>query len=294
MTRPLCRTFRVHRRCKALPELPEVELVARSLSSIVAGRRIDTAELLRARLAPDTKPAKFASSLADSTINFVGRRGKHLLLDLDNGRTLITHLRMSGKFILLDVNDDDPKFTHAVLYFDDGQRLVFQDQRHFGLMKIVETRRLHEAKELSKLAPEPLGDEFSVDYLRRTLRGSKRSLKEVLLDQTKVCGLGNIYASEAMHLARTNPTLQACKLSAPKTARLFDAIRKVLSDAVEVGSALPITPKDIGGSIYGNDSDWEWRVYDRESMPCSECERPIRRIVQCGRSTYFCATCQRK
>ena len=276
-----------------MPELPEVEIVARSLDKIVAGRTIAAAQLLRPRLAPDSTPLQFAKLLQDARINFIHRRGKHVLFDLAGGRTLITHLRMSGKFMLLGPDADDPKFTHAVLHFEDDTRLVFQDQRHFGLMKIVRTAELHEAKEIRKLAPEPLTDAFSVAYLRATLQSSKRSLKEVLLDQTKVCGLGNIYSSEAMFLAGANPAKPAYKLSKPKTAALFETIRLVLSEAVELGSTMPVIPEDIGGSIYGNGSDWEWRVYDREAEPCINCERPIVRIVQGGRSTYFCKKCQR-
>ena len=276
-----------------MPELPEVEIVARSLNKIVSGRSIVAAELRRPRLAPDSDPARFSRGLSDATINFVHRRGKHLLFDLSNGRTLITHLRMSGKFMLLDTDASNPKFTHAVLHFSDTERLVFQDQRHFGLMKIVETRKLGEAKEIKKLAPEPLTDDFSYDYLRSTLQTSKRSLKGVLLDQTKVCGLGNIYASEAMFLARANPKTPANKLSKPKTAALFDSIRRVLSEAVALGVAMPVTPSDIGGGIYGNGGEWEWRVYDREDESCIDCASPIKRIVQDGRSTYFCRKCQR-
>ena len=275
-----------------MPELPEVEIVARSLNSIVSGRTITSAVLLRPRLSPATTPQKFAKDLSDATINFVHRRGKHVLFDLDNGRTLITHLRMSGKFMLLDENTVDPKFTHAVLYFDDS-RLVFQDQRHFGLMKIVRTDELHDAKEIKKLAPEPLGDEFTFDYLRTVLKSARRSLKEVLLDQTKVCGLGNIYASEAMFLSGANPRHRASRLTKAKTEILRENIRLVLSEAVELGSSLPVYPEDIAGSIYGNGSDWEWRVYDREGEACRNCESPIIRIVQAGRSTYFCRNCQR-
>jgi len=277
-----------------MPELPEVEIVARSLNKVISGRSIVAAELLRSRLAPDSTPATFSRRLSDATINFVHRRGKHVLFDLDNGRTLITHLRMSGKFMLLDTRTPDPKFTHAVLHFSDDARLVFQDQRHFGLMKVVETKRLHDAKEIKKLAPEPLTDAFSYEYLRSALLSSTRSLKEVLLDQTKVCGLGNIYASEAMFLARAHPRTPACKLSKPKTASLFENIRLVLSNAVELGSSLPIVPENIGGSIYGSESDWEWRVYDRENKPCVSCSAPLKRIVQGGRSTYFCRKCQRR
>lgn len=277
-----------------MPELPEVEIVARSLNVIISSREIVASELLRPRLAPDTSPKRFSKYVDGSRINFVHRRGKHVLFDLDNERTLITHLRMSGKFMLLAGEAANPKFTHAVFYFADGERLVFQDQRHFGLMKIVKTRDLNESKEIKKLAPEPLTDEFSYEYLRSTLRTSKRSLKEFLLDQTKVCGLGNIYASEAMFLSGADPRVSAHRLSKPKTAALFENIRLVLSEAIALGSSMPIVPYDIGGSIYGNGSEWEWRVYDRELQPCVTCKSPIARIVQGGRSTYFCRGCQRR
>ena len=277
-----------------MPELPEVEIVARALNTVASGRRIESATLVRERLAPETPPRQFSKLLRGASVNFVHRRGKHVLFDLDNGRTLITHLRMSGKFMLLEAELPDPKFTHAVFHVGDDQRLVFQDQRHFGLMKIVKTIELHQAREISKLAPEPLTDDFTYDYLRSTLQRSNRSLKEVLLDQTKVCGLGNIYASEALFLARANPAIRASKLSKPKTALLFETIRQVLSEAVELGSTMPVVPADIGGSIYGNGSEWEWRVYDREAEPCIACDAPITRIVQGGRSTYFCRKCQRR
>ena len=276
-----------------MPELPEVEIVARSLNKLVSNRKIVSAELLRARLVPDSDPSRFAAELESAAVNFVHRRGKHVLFDLTNGRTLITHLRMSGKFMLLDRSTENPKFTHAIMNFDDGERLVFQDQRHFGLMKIVQTSELNESKEIKKLGPEPLGEDFSYDYLRTALLACKRSLKEFLLDQTKVCGLGNIYASEAMFLSRANPRIPAHKLSKPKTAALFDNIRRVLSDAVDLGSTLPVLPHDIGGSIYGNGSDWTWRVYDREGSECINCGAQVRRIVQAARSTYFCSKCQR-
>jgi formamidopyrimidine-DNA glycosylase len=126
------------------------------------------------------------------------------------------------------------------------------------------------------------------------LRDCKRSLKEFLLDQTKVCGLGNIYATEAMFLSRANPRSAAHKLSKPKTAVLFDNIRLVLSDAIAVGATLPVVAHDIGGSIYGNGSDGTWRVYDREGDACGICAGSIKRITQAGRSTYFCPKCQRR
>lgn len=276
-----------------MPELPEVEHVTKELQKIVAGKRIETAELLRQRLSPDTTPKAFAKKLSAATINFVHRRGKHILLDLDNGRTLIVHLRMSGRFMLLSPDDENPKFTHAVLYLDDNTRLVFQDQRHFGLMKIVDTKKLFEAKELSKLAPEPFSEEFTADYLAAKMKSSKRVLKEFLLDQTKVCGVGNIYASEAMYLSGINPTKLAGKISKAKIPVLFENIRNVLRTAGEMMDKIIPDPMVIGEGVYGRGVESRWHVYDREGEPCAKCKAPIRRIKQGARSTYYCAKCQR-
>ena len=276
-----------------MPELPEVELVAKSLDFLVKGRKIVAAELLRERLAPETNPSSFAETLGNSTINFIHRRGKHVLFNLDNGYTLITHLRMSGRFMLLPLERENPKFSHAVFYLDDETRLVFQDQRHFGMMKIVETRDLQDSKEIKKLAPEPFSEEFSLAYFRNILKTSNKSIKEFLLDQTKVCGLGNIYASEALFLANIDPQKAANKLSIKKAALLHENIREVLREAIAQGSTLNVDPENIDGSYHNAEAETRWRVYNRENLPCTLCETPIFRLKQGGRSTYFCKKCQR-
>jgi formamidopyrimidine-DNA glycosylase len=276
-----------------MPELPEVELVAKSLNRLVSNRKITVAELLRERLAPFDSPKDFAGKLKNSKINFVHRRGKHVLFDLDSNQTVITHLRMTGRFLLLPIERELPKHSHAVFYFEDETRLAFQDQRHFGLMKIVETDKLSEAKEIKNLAPEPFSEDFTPRYLRETFLKSKKTLKELLLDQTKVCGLGNIYASECMYLARVNPQVSANKLSVQKTNLLFEKIREVLAESIAHGSTMNVDPENIDGSYYGGAYEGRWRVYDREKNPCAKCKTEIKRIVQGGRSTYFCPTCQK-
>jgi formamidopyrimidine-DNA glycosylase len=276
-----------------MPELPEVEFVARALNKAVSGRRIESSELLRARLAPDSTPIDFAERLQDCRINFVHRRGKNILFDLDNGRTLLTHLRMSGRFMLLPPDAEDPKFTHAVFHLDRNSRLVFQDQRHFGLMKIVDTERLLEDTSIAKLAPEPFSDDFSIDYLRDTLGRSTRSLKEFLLDQTKVCGLGNIYAAEAMFRSRLSPRRKAANVPRTRVPLLWEGIRNVLNEALAISEAKVPDPIVIGEGVYGNGIRADWAVYEREGLPCPECASPIRRIRQGARSTYFCPKCQR-
>ncbi len=276
-----------------MPELPEVETVANHLGRLITGRKIETAELIRERLAPSLSPTEFSDHLSGATIRSIGRRGKHILFDLDNEKTLIVHLRMSGRFQLLNGADEDPKFTHAIFSLAGGERLLFVDQRHFGMMNIVESANLHETKEIAKLAPEPFSDDFTEAYFLAVLKSTKRPLKECLLDQTKVCGVGNIYASEAMFIARAKPTLAANKLSAKKARVLRAAVRGVMNETIELGRSIPVDPANIGGNIYGTGSDAEWRVYGREGLPCPNCTRPITRITQSTRSTFLCQTCQR-
>lgn len=277
-----------------MPELPEVELISRSLNSLLKGRTIVSAKLFRERLAPDTSPRRFSKLLGSLTINLVHRRGKHILFDLTGRKTLIVHLRMSGRFSILTAEIENPKFTHALFDLDDETKLVFDDQRHFGLMKIVATDKLYEAKELKKLAPEPFSDEFTVEYLHRTAKVSKRSLKEFLLDQTKVCGLGNIYASEAMFAAGVDPRMITLKLTKPKAEKLHASIRAVLAEAISYAENRDILPDNLEGNYFSGNDDPRWLVYDRENEPCTNCESRIIRLVQGGRSTYYCRTCQRR
>lgn len=277
-----------------MPELPEVELISRILDKLVKGRTIESAELLRQRLAPDILPVEFAEKLKRLEINYVHRRGKHILFDLSGSLTLIVHLRMSGRFSLLQAESENRKFTHAVFNLVGGDRLVFDDQRHFGLMKIVDTGDLDEAKELKKLAPEPFSNEFSTEYFASVLKGSKRVLKEVLLDQTKVCGVGNIYASEALFAAGVHPAILAHKLSRPRAARLRESVRAVLEEAINFGAALEVDPENLEGNYFSSGGEPTWYVYDREKEPCRTCKSPIVRLKQGGRSTYYCRRCQRK
>jgi formamidopyrimidine-DNA glycosylase len=276
-----------------MPELPEVELVARALDRLLRGQRIASARLIRAGLAPDTTPRTFARLLRGAAVEGAGRRGKYILLRLDNGLVLLTHLRMTGRFLLLPEATPLPKHTHALFRLEDGHRLAFTDQRHFGLMKLARASELDGLKELRGLAPEPFSEEFTPDYLARVLSRTRRSLKTVLLDQTKVTGLGNIYASEVLFLARTNPFLMASDIPRRRAARLHRAILDVLGEAIAHGSTMNVDPEDIDSSYFGGGYQGRWRVYEREGQPCPTCAAPIRRLAHAGRSTYFCIRCQR-
>jgi formamidopyrimidine-DNA glycosylase len=161
-------------------------------------------------------------------------------------------------------------------------------------MKVVRTEKAFETKDLAKLAPEPFSKEFTAEYLARVIKSSKRNIKQLLLDQTKVCGVGNIYASEAMFISRINPTVGGNKVSRPKITALREAIREVMNETLVLGRNMKLDRGNIGGNIYGAGAAPDWRVYDREGAPCPNCGKPIVRIVQSGRSTYYCRACQRK
>ena len=275
-----------------MPELPEVEHVVRALRPVVVGRRILAAELKLKRIAPDISRPAFDRELRNARVIGIGRRGKYILFELESGRVLTTHLRMTGKFVSLTVDDKLPPYAHVVFHLDDERRLVFCDMRQFGRMRlIVDAARL--PKELSTLAPEPLSEEFTEEYFIETLRRSRRSLKQLLLDQTRILGLGNIYAVEALFLAGVNPMKSAHRLSKPRARKLYGAIREVLHEAIEAGSTLRIDLADGNGSYFGT-SERFWRVYEREGEPCVRCGTKIKRVVHGGRSTYYCPACQKR
>lgn len=272
-----------------MPELPEVEHVVRALSPAIVGRRIVAAELNLKRIAPGISRPGFNRRLRNSLITAVGRRGKYILFQLESGHVLATHLRMTGKFVSLTTDQSLPPYAHVIFYLDDERRLVFCDMRQFGRMRIY----TKPPKELQSLAPEPLSEDFTEAYFIDTLLRSRRPLKHLLLDQTRVLGLGNIYAVEALFLAGVNPMKAANKLSKPRARKLYQAIRNTLQVAIDAGSTLKIDLADGNGSYFETPERF-WRVYEREGESCVRCGTKIRRIVQGGRSTYYCPRCQKR
>ncbi len=275
-----------------MPELPEVEIVTRRLRSLIAGKSIIDARLYREGLSPENTPRQFQSLLKGTTVGEVARRGKHILVHLTKARTLITHLRMTGRFLYVPEDAEHTRHTHAALWFDDGKKLLFDDQRHFGLMMVVPTAELDRVKYLAKLGLEPFSPEFSAEGLHATLTRTKQYIKFALLDQTRVVGLGNIYASEALHRARISPRLYSCNLSKERAKRLHRAILEVLNEATANDAAFDADSGDLDTS-YGR-YEAIARVYEREDEPCLNCGVLIRRITQGGRSTYYCPRCQRR
>jgi formamidopyrimidine-DNA glycosylase len=302
-----------------MPELPEVEHVVRALRARIVGCRIIATEVRLPKLITPTSPALLNRRLKGSTITAVSRRGKYILIELarkralpygrasdtsggrecpkparQQGLVLITHLRMTGKFLSLAPDDPLPKHAHAIFYLDNDRRLIFCDQRKFGVMKLVPRTRLAKTKGISELAPEPFSDDFSHGYLKATLARSRRTLKTLLLDQTKVLGLGNIYAAEALFRAGVNPFKTATTLSSKRTERLHQAILDVLRDAITDSSTSRVNLEQSNGFSYGEAFERFWRVYEREGEPCVKCGARIKRVNHGGRSTYWCPKCQRR
>lgn len=282
-----------------MPELPEVEHVVRALRRVLPRRHIIASEIRLPKLIAPLTPSHFSRVIKGARIEAVNRRGKFILIELEPGalrkgnraaHVLAVHLRMTGKFLYLKVDDELPKHAHAVFYLDNERRLVFRDQRQFGVIKLLAADALPAAKGISELAPEPFGNEFNLAYLKNVLKRSRRTLKTLLLDQTRVLGLGNIYAAEALYRAGINPFKIAAELSPARTARLYDAIREVLGFAVDniKGESLR------EGFSYGEAFERFWQVYEREGEPCFKCGARIKRATHGGRSTYWCPKCQRR
>lgn len=276
-----------------MPELPEVEHVVRGLRRAVLGQRILAVDVNLPRLLSGVSSRTFKRKLRGPRIDAINRRGKYILVELDSLDVLLVHLRMTGKFLCVGSEQELPPYPHVVFYLDDDRRLVFCDMRQFGRMRLLAMKKLPTLPQIEALAPEPFTDDFSFDYFWKTVSKSRRSLKQLLLDQTRILGLGNIYASEALFLARISPLKAADRLSKARASKLHQAIRDILQEAIDAGSTLRIDLTDGEGSYFGTTERF-WRVYERAGEPCVNCGTKIRRVVQGGRSTYYCPKCQRR
>ncbi len=275
-----------------MPELPEVETVCRGLATRLVGRafvRVDQhCKALRIPL-----PPLFAERLVGRRVVGVGRRAKYILVHLDDGTVMLAHLGMSGRMTVSNGAMARERHDHVVFFTDDGGRIAFNDARRFGLLTLAAASELDRHPLLAGLGVEPLEDGFTGVALAARLRGRRTSVKAALLDQRVVAGLGNIYACEALYRARLSPRRMAATVAGRRAGRLVAAVRQVLTEAIEAGgSSLRDYVQVSGGLGYFQHS---FAVYDREGEPCPGCDcgGAIRRIVQSGRSTYFCPRRQR-
>lgn len=293
-----------------MPELPEVETVRLGLVPAMEGARFVKVEARR----PDLRwpfPKDFVKRLEGKSVTGLGRRAKYLLVDLSSGEVLIMHLGMSGSFRVAKNGEEitpgefeherskAATHDHVVFHMSSGAIVTFNDPRRFGFMKLVPRAQFDQEPLLRLIGPEPLGNEFGPALLARACRGKKTSLKAALSDQRVVAGLGNIYVCEALHRAHVSPKRLASTIAAKngepnqRAAALTDAIKAVLNDAIKAGGSSLRDHRRTNGDLgYFQHS---FRVYDREGEKCPTrgCKGTIKRIVQTGRSTFFCPVCQR-
>lgn len=274
-----------------MPELPEVETVRRGIEPHVLGRRIERVEVRERRLRWPI-PEGLETWLRGRTVRAVRRRGKYLLLELDDGPApdrLIVHLGMSGRLYLVKTPETLRKHDHLDLVLDDGAVLRFNDPRRFGAV-LPWDGAVAEHDLLAGMGPEPLSDDFAPGLLHQRSRGRRQSVKSFIMDGRIVVGVGNIYASESLFRAGIRPGTAAGRISAPRYARLQQTIREVLQQAIAQGGT---TLKDfVGGDGQPGYFAQELDVYGREGAPCRRCATPIRRRVLGQRATYYCGVCQ--
>ncbi len=275
-----------------MPELPEVETIGRSLAPRIVGRVLAGIDLVFPPLLR-RGGRKGLEALRGRSVLGVRRRGKMLLVEIEGGRTLVFHLKMTGQFLFAGEGTPRDKHVRLVVRFEDGRdELRFRDVRKFGFLLCVEGDPAASCGELSRLGPEPL--EVGLPEFRAILESRKGRVKSLLLDQTRIAGVGNIYADETLFEARIHPETGASSLRAGAAERLYLAMRKILASAVEAGGS---TLVDEGyRDADGNPGDFQFahKVYDREGEPCLACGTPIKMKRVGGRSSHFCPRCQRK
>lgn len=279
-----------------MPELPEVETVRRGLMPRLVGHRIVHLQQRRRDLRVPL-PTKFAARVEGRTVTGIDRRAKYLLIRLDDGQTLIVHLGMSGRMTLYDAETaaSHPldRHDHVVFDMDDGWQVRFNDARRFGLMVLVADDAVARHKYFKSLGPEPLEDAFTSDVLTARLAGRKTPIKAALLDQKTLVGVGNIYACEALFLAGISPRRSAHTVKGERADRLVEAIKRVLLRSIEDGGSTLRDHVQPGGEL--GYFQTRFNVYDRAGIACPtrDCGNTVRRLVQAGRSTFYCARCQR-
>jgi formamidopyrimidine-DNA glycosylase len=277
-----------------MPELPEVETVCRGLRKPLEGRVLVRVVQRRPNLRFPI-PERFPERLKGRTVIRVGRRAKFILITLDDETVLIAHLGMSGRMTILDAATAPPHGRHDHIEFETDQGVIIRycDPRRFGMMDLTTVAALDSYPMLKSLGPEPLGNAFNADVLSAALGGKRTPIKAALLDQRNVSGLGNIYICEALHRAGISPRRSARTIPGKRAERLVQEIRAVLREAIEAGgSSLRDYVQASGDLGY---FQHKWQVYGREGEPCrlSGCPGTVRRIIQSGRSTFYCATHQR-
>lgn len=270
-----------------MPELPEVETIARGLQNLV-GKRVKKTFTSDKKLR--IKSSLDLQNLVKSRVSSIKRRARYLIIQLDDGKSLVIHLGMSGR-ITLSQDFQRLKHDHFACEFDDGKFLIFNDPRRFGFVDLVETKNLPKHQFLQKLGPEPLSDDFTAEYLAQKLQNKKMNIKTAMMDNQIVVGVGNIYINESLFDSGISPLREAFSLTKSEIKNLTNSIKKILKKAIESGgSSISDYVKSDGevGNFQNN-----FKIYGKIKEKCLHCKNFIRRIVQNGRASFYCPKCQK-
>jgi formamidopyrimidine-DNA glycosylase len=274
-----------------MPELPEVETIVADLRPHLVGRTIVRCELRFPSIVRHPEPEAFVDSVVGLRIEALRRRGKYILAGLEGGALLVVHLGMSGQLRLVDPETPVAPHTHASFDLDDGRQLRYRDPRRFGRLLFGTEDALIASRAMPRLGPEPIDADFGADDLYVRLRRRRAPLKAVLLDQTTIAGVGNIYADESLHRARLRPDRRAASLSRVSVRRLHEALRQALEIAILNRGSSVDSYRDAWGEVGGQQE--QLLVYGRAGEPCFTCGRPLALVRIAGRSSVFCRRCQR-
>jgi formamidopyrimidine-DNA glycosylase len=275
----------------AMPELPEVETVRRTLERLISGKTIaGVAVHLPRIIRKPAEPEAFIRVLEGRTIESVARRGKFLKFMLDGGLVLVSHLRMEGRYGCYEPTVTIDKHTHVIFSFTDGTQLRYKDVRQFGTMDVFRTDELEITGPLAKLGLEPLSDAFTWKAFQAAFRNRTTKIKPLLLNQEYIVGLGNIYVDESLYSSGIHPERAVNTLSGKEMRRLYDAIRRTLHDAVKAGGSS--VKSYVDGQGEQGTYQYQLKVYGRRDQTCVRCDKVIVKTVVAGRGTHYCPQCQ--
>ena len=274
-----------------MPELPEVETIKNDLRATVLGRRIVGVYVIDPRLVVYPSLREFEAGLQGQEIVGVDRRAKYLLIRLSSGKILVVQLMVTGQLLLVSPEEPRKKSTRLLFDLDDGRQLRLNDASHLARMNLVDESELNQRLPLAELGPEAISDEFTLDYFRSKLQGTRRQIKALLLDQRVVSGIGNIYADESLFAARIHPLRPASSLSPDEIERLYHSIRSILKAAIALRGTTTRSYRDVLGRKGGYQA--LLKVVARAGRPCIGCPGIVEKILAAGRETYYCPSCQK-
>jgi formamidopyrimidine-DNA glycosylase len=273
-----------------MPEMPEVETVVRTLNNLVINKQIISVELLVPKMLKNVSYEEFSSALINSEIDSIDRYAKYIFINLSSKYTLISHLRMEGKYNFSQESTKPEKHDAALFHFTDGTKLAYNDTRKFGTFDLVKTNQKHNYKSIAKLGPEANNYSGLVKIIP-LIRSKNRKIKEVLLDQTIMAGLGNIYVDEVLFKAKVHPEQVASTISVTKMKQIMKISCEIMEDAIKAGGTT-VKSFTISGGATGL-FQYNLNVYGRANEPCRICQTPISKIKVGGRGTHFCTKCQK-